>query len=131
MLTGAYGRRSTGLLLISTLQSAWCGCYLDVRHTFIHLLQHFDSVPARPLEMICGDYASVRNTRDLSILRDSQFQQLRLFIRGLKVIVNLPGHKGKRSRAIKDLVRDVGSVVFDKDGTPTTIAVCCFHSAMF
>ena len=37
--------------------------------------------------------------------------------------VNLPNQKGKRPKVIKDLVRDVGGVRFDKDGIPTTIAV--------
>ena len=73
--------------------------------------------------MICGDYTSVRNIRDLSTLRDSQFQQLRLFVRGLRVGVTLSNHQGKKARVIKDLVRDVGGVTFDKDGIPTTIAV--------
>lgn len=95
-----------------------------------HLLQHFNSVPAKPLEMICGDYVSVRNTRELSALKQSQFQQLRLFVRGLKVVVDLPGHRGKRPKTIKDLVQNVGAVVFDKGGVPTSIAVCCFCSAM-
>jgi len=85
-------------------------------------------VPAGPLEKICGDYTSVKNIRDLSTLRDSQFQQLRLFIRGLKVEVSLANHRGKRPRVIKDLVRDVGGVTFDKDGIPTTIAVGSFRS---
>jgi hypothetical protein len=79
------------------------------------------------LETICGEYASVHNARDLSNLKQSGFQQLRLFVRGLKVIVNIPGRRGNRPKAIKDLVQDVGAKVFDKGGVPTSVAVRSFR----
>lgn len=90
----------------------------------IHL--HVNSVPAKPLEVICAEYTQLRNARDLSSLRPAQFQHLRLFVRGLKVEVNVGNHKRKRPKAIKELIQDVGRDVFDKDGVPTTVAVCSF-----
>lgn len=120
--TPAYSRPSS----VRPLE-LWRGFFQSVRPTFDRVIVNVDVtvgvvVPAKPLEMICGDYVSVRNTRELSALKQSQFQQLRLFVRGLKVVVDLPGHRGKRPKTIKDLVQNVGAVVFDKGGVPTSIA---------
>ncbi|KAG5649597.1 hypothetical protein H0H81_002909 [Sphagnurus paluster] len=48
--------------------------------------------------------------------------RLRLFLKGVKVEVNLPGHAGKRSKTIKDVLSDVGSMKFEKEGAMVSIA---------
>ena len=87
---------------------------------------YFVRVPPGRLENICAEHLNFRDLRDLNNLNPGQFQRLRLFVKGLKVELDLDGHRGKRPMPIKDLVRDVGAQVFDKGGVPTTVAVSNF-----
>lgn len=66
----------------------------------------------------------MRNTRDLKHLRMDQFFQLKSFIRSIKVSVTMPGRRGRRPKAIKDLLKDVEEYEFDKAGVVTTVGVC-------
>lgn len=88
-----------------------------------YMLTFDSSVPGRPLEDIMMGYIQVSNQRDLSRLQADAFQKLRLFTKGLKISINLPGHRGKKPKTIRDLVQRVGERVFDKGGVKVTVAV--------
>lgn len=87
------------------------------------MLIRCNSIPPGNLEQICGDFLRIRNLRDLSNLSKADAGKLRLFLKGVKVEVKLPGHAGKRAKSIRDIAQDVGSVVFQKDGDNVTVAV--------
>lgn len=72
------------------------------------------------------DYLNIKNQRQLAQLRDPDFQKLRHFVKGMKVEINLPKHKGKRAKPIRDLVRNVGEQTFDMGGTPMRVDVGTF-----
>ncbi|KAF8078121.1 Piwi domain-containing protein [Lyophyllum atratum] len=79
----------------------------------------------RPLELWRGHFQSVRATFDRIIVNVDVtvgLRKLRLFLKGVKVDVDLPGHAGKRTKTIKDVVLDVGRVRFEKGGETISIA---------
>jgi eukaryotic translation initiation factor 2C len=80
-------------------------------------------IPALRLEQICADHLGLRDIRGLSKLSPPELGKLRLFLKGLKVVVTLPGHSSGRPKTIKDVIRNVGSFTFDKGGERITVAV--------
>ncbi|KAF9458642.1 Piwi domain-containing protein [Collybia nuda] len=102
----------------------WRGYFQSVRPTFGKVIVNVDVtvgviMPVGPLEKLCADHLRVR---DLSRLNPPDIQKLRLFVKGLKVEIVLPGHQGKRPKTIKDLVTNVGETTFEKNGVKTTVA---------
>lgn len=106
----------------------WRGYFQSVRPTFDRIIVNIDVtvgaiVPAASLESLCANYLGLRNSRDLARLNYPDFHKLRQFIRGLKIDVDLAGHKGRRPKTIKDLVRGVGEQEFDTgNGQQMTVA---------
>ncbi|KAJ6500471.1 Piwi domain-containing protein [Mycena sanguinolenta] len=68
-------------------------------------------VPEKSLEWICQDYLRLDN---LHTITAHQFRELRLFLRGLKVVADHVGRQEPRTLKIRDLVDDVGAEVFEK-----------------
>ncbi|RDB21330.1 Protein argonaute-2 [Hypsizygus marmoreus] len=102
----------------------WRGYFQSVRPTFDRLLVNIDVtigvvIPKGKLEQICADYLRVRNMREV---RNPELGRLRLFLKGVKVEVDLPGHAGKRPRTIKDVVSKVGEIFFEKGGDRVSVA---------
>ncbi|KAG6874292.1 hypothetical protein C0995_001517 [Termitomyces sp. Mi166 len=92
---------------------------MSVRPTFGKIVVNADVtigviLPADNLEKICAEYLHLRGIRYLDNLEESSIKKLRLFLKGVKVDVGLPGHSGKRPKTIKDVVVDVGNIKFDK-----------------
>ncbi|KAG5716256.1 Protein argonaute-2 [Termitomyces sp. T112] len=79
-------------------------------------------LPADNLEKISAEFLRLRGIRELGDLKESSIKKLRLFLKGVKVDVELPGHSGKRHKTIKDIVVDVGKIKFDKGGERTSVA---------
>lgn len=69
----------------------------------------------------------IHNARYLRNLEDRDFFKIRSFTRGVKVTINLNSRRGRKSKVIKDLVKDVGEAEFEKDGQYTTVAVSVFR----
>lgn len=44
-------------------------------------------------------------------------------MKGMKVEIDLPKHKGKRPKLIKDLVKNVGATIFTLNGEDTRVDV--------
>jgi hypothetical protein len=68
-------------------------------------------VPESSLVRLCQEYLREPN---LEHITSAQFQQLRLFLRGIKITVNHPGRREPRTLKIRDLVLSVGEEVFEK-----------------
>lgn len=68
-------------------------------------------VPERSLARLCEEYLRVN---DLDHIDSSQFQQLRHFLRGVKVIAHHAGRREPRALKIRDLVPFVGEEIFEK-----------------
>ncbi|KAJ3740285.1 Piwi domain-containing protein [Lentinula detonsa] len=77
------------------------------------------------LEELCATFLGCKNLRDLNERCSSPvyFDKLRHFLRDVKVSIKIPGKtlKSQGRRAIRNLIRDVGSHSFDRNGIPTTI----------
>ncbi|KAF7338663.1 Protein argonaute-2 [Mycena venus] len=94
----------------------WRGVFQSVRPTFDRICIHVDTtvgvvVPARSLVRLCQEYLHVKNLDEITSF---QFQQLRLFLRGVKVTVDHIGLREPRTLKIRDLVQSVGDEVFEK-----------------
>ena len=83
-------------------------------------------IPPLRLEQICADHLGLKNVRALSQLSPPELGKLRLFLKGLKVVVTLPGHSNKKPKTVKDVIRNVDSYTFDKGGERITVAVSAF-----
>ncbi|KAF9452879.1 Piwi-domain-containing protein [Macrolepiota fuliginosa MF-IS2] len=110
--------------LIAPLE-LWRGYFQSVRPAFDKLIINVDVtigviLPKAGLEKVCADLLRLRNQGDLRRLRPDQTLKLRQFLKGVKVQVNLKGHKSAKS--IKDLISDVGAYTFDRGGDTVTVA---------
>ncbi|KAJ4473038.1 Piwi domain-containing protein [Lentinula aciculospora] len=79
-----------------------------------------------PLEALCATFLHCNNLRQLIQLCSAsggEFDKLRHFLRDVKVSIRIPGKpsNSKGRRAIRNLIRDVGSHSFDRNGVPATI----------
>ncbi|KAJ7261360.1 Piwi domain-containing protein [Mycena haematopus] len=86
----------------------WRGVF---QYIFAHLHLIPLSVPEGSLVQLCKDYLRLRHLDAITAL---QFQQLRLFLRGVKIIADHAGRREPRTLKIRDLVDDVGAEVFAK-----------------
>ncbi|KAF5386770.1 hypothetical protein D9615_001667 [Tricholomella constricta] len=105
----------------------WRGHFQSVRATFDRIIVNVDVtvgvvLPRGPLENVCGEYLHLRNIRDLHDRSEPNVRKLRLFLKGVKVEVDLPGHAGKRPKTIRDVLYDVGKMTFEKGGETISIA---------
>ncbi|PFH47976.1 hypothetical protein AMATHDRAFT_66435 [Amanita thiersii Skay4041] len=110
------------------------GYYQTVRPTFNKLIVNIDLtvgvvIPARPLRDIFLSYIQERDLRQLSGLRPDHrhFRNLKLFAKGIKFNIELPGHQrhpshGRKAKEIKELVLDVGDITFMKDDEEISVA---------
>ncbi|KAJ7929263.1 Piwi domain-containing protein, partial [Mycena leptocephala] len=94
----------------------WRGVFQSVRPTFDRIVVNVDTtvgvvVPESSLVRLCQEYLREPN---LEHITSAQFQQLRLFLRGIKITVNHPGRREPRTLKIRDLVLSVGEEVFEK-----------------
>lgn len=94
----------------------------------LHSLMSCIRIPPLRLEQICTDHLGLKNLRALSQLSAPEMGKLRLFLKGLKVVLTLP-HSNKRPKTIKDVIRNVDAYTFDKGGERITVAVSAFCSA--
>lgn len=79
------------------------------------------SLPPGPLERICAEYLKV-SPRDIH--QPTYLGRLRLFLKGVKVLVDIPGHSGgKKAKSIRDVVANVGESTFNKDGERISVGV--------
>ncbi|KAG6836649.1 hypothetical protein H0H93_005479 [Arthromyces matolae] len=69
------------------------------------------------LEKLCAEYLGIETRR-----LDSFIPKLRLFLKGVKVVIDLPGHTNKRPKVIKDIIAKVDEFTFDKGGERITVA---------
>ncbi|KAG6909846.1 hypothetical protein DXG01_015119 [Tephrocybe rancida] len=102
----------------------WRGHFQSVRPTPDRIIVNVDVtigviLPAGNLEQICGEYLHLRSAHEFKAIH---VPRLRLFLKGVKVEVTLPGHSGKRPKTIKDVVLDVGGIKFEKDGERISVA---------
>ncbi|KAJ7349234.1 Piwi domain-containing protein [Mycena albidolilacea] len=94
----------------------WKGLFQSVRPTIDRIVVNVDTtvgivVPERSLARLCEEYLRVN---DLGHIDSSQFQQLRHFLRGVKVIAHHAGRREPRALKIRDLVPFVGEEIFEK-----------------
>ncbi|KAG5645900.1 hypothetical protein DXG03_005047 [Asterophora parasitica] len=75
-------------------------------------------------EEICVEHLRLSDVRDLYKFKphDPKIGLLRLFLRGVKVEVDLPSHFGKRPKTIKDVLENVGAIMFNKGAESVSIA---------
>ncbi|KAF8654242.1 hypothetical protein AX16_003763 [Volvariella volvacea WC 439] len=102
----------------------WRGYFQSVRPSVNKLLVNIDVtvgvvVPACQLEQFMEQ--SIGRRGDLRRLDGAQFQELRHITKGIKIVIDLGGHKTKGARPIKDLVKDAGQVTFDMNGQKMTV----------
>ncbi|KAG6832703.1 hypothetical protein H0H92_012275 [Tricholoma furcatifolium] len=95
----------------------------SVRPTLGKIIVNVDTtigviLPVNNLDNICAEYLHLRNIRELG---KQHVPQLRLFLRGVKVDITLPGHSSKRSKTIKDVIFNVGEEKFEKDGEKISV----------
>ncbi|KXN90515.1 Protein argonaute 1C, partial [Leucoagaricus sp. SymC.cos] len=105
----------------------WRGYYQTVRPAFDKIVINVDVtigivLPADKLEHVSAAYLRVNNLQQLRRLRPDEFQRLRLFLRGVKVTVDIGSHRSKPPKVIKDVIQDVGASTFDRDGETVSIA---------
>ncbi|KAF7359355.1 Protein argonaute-2 [Mycena sanguinolenta] len=110
-----YNERTIDKLSIAPLQ-LWRGVFQSVRPTFDRIVVNVDTtvgvvVPEESLVWVCQNYLRLRH---LDAMTAHQFRELRLFLRGVKVVANHVGRQEPRTLKIRDLVDDVGAEVFEK-----------------
>lgn len=73
-----------------------------------------NSMPSGTLLSVCADFLKLQNTRDLRDLRKRQplFNQLRTFLRGLKIEIQIPGNPARTAKPLRDLVLNVDEKEF-------------------
>ncbi|KAF8894445.1 Piwi domain-containing protein [Infundibulicybe gibba] len=105
----------------------WRGYFQSVRPTFDRLLVNVDCtigvvVPQTSLDKFCIEFLNKRDYRELNSLRPHELRKLKQVLKGINVLVKLPGHSNKKGRPIKDIVERVGETTFEKDGETITVA---------
>ncbi|KAF9072961.1 Piwi domain-containing protein [Rhodocollybia butyracea] len=106
------------------------GFFQSIRPTMKRLILNVDPVLAptlerQPLADVCLNYISpdLRDNRVLQDLERTKFDNLKQFLRGIKVVIKLGNHASSmKARAIRGLVQDVGAESFEQDGVSTTVA---------
>ncbi|KAJ7582604.1 ribonuclease H-like domain-containing protein [Mycena floridula] len=103
----------------------WPGLFQSVRLGFDRILLNVDVtmgvvMPEGTLENISMKFLNIYNARELG--RQTNHFKLRSFLRGVKVQVTLNSHRGRKSKMIKDIIRNVGDEEFERDGRMVTVA---------
>ncbi|KAJ7445738.1 hypothetical protein B0H11DRAFT_398467 [Mycena galericulata] len=111
-----FNKNTSDVVSIRPLE-LWRGVFQSVRPTFDRIVVNVDTtvgvvVPKTSLVQLC--WTHLRDEVNLNHLGPQDFQQLRRFLRGIKVTVNHPGRLEPRAIKIRDLVQSVGEEVFEK-----------------